>query len=90
MESEFICAICRESKIPHATVRVILDAAGEDLPLDFNELATAEHKMDYRKLALALVKSPGKISALLRLQKQSHAAAIKLAEVLVPVLAQVA
>ena len=53
-------------------MRVILDTANEDLPLDFNQLMTADQKMSYGKLALALVKSPGKVGALLRLQKQSR------------------
>jgi hypothetical protein len=38
--------------------------------------------MSYIKLALALVKSPGKVGALLRLQKESRVAAGKLAEIL--------
>jgi nucleoside phosphorylase len=82
MESQIIRAICREHKIPSATIRVILDTAGEDLALDFNELMTASQKMHYGKLALALLRSPGKIPALMELQRQSRAAAEKLAEVL--------
>jgi nucleoside phosphorylase len=82
MESEVICAICREQNIPCATVRVILDIANEDLPLDFNRLITANQQMSYGKLALVLAKSPKKVVALLRLQKQAQAAAGKLAEVL--------
>jgi hypothetical protein len=61
---------------------VVLDTAGEDFPLDFNALMGAHQKMNYGKLAIAVVKAPSKIGALLRLQKQSRAAAEKLAEVL--------
>jgi adenosylhomocysteine nucleosidase len=82
MESQVICAICREQKIPCATVRVILDTASEELPLDFNRLMTADQKLSYGKLALALARSPGKVGALLRMQKEAEAAAGKLAEVL--------
>ena len=82
MESGIIRAVCQEQKVPSATVRVILDTADEDLPLDFNQLMTAEQKMSYRKLALALAKSPGKIGALMRLQQRARVAAKNLAEVL--------
>lgn len=86
MESEVIDAICREHGIPFAAVRVILDAADEDLPLDFNRLMTPAKRMNYGKLALAVVKSPGKIGALLKLRKQSKAAAEKLALVLAKIM----
>jgi adenosylhomocysteine nucleosidase len=82
MESKVICAICREQGIPSATVRVILDPSNEDLPLDFNELMTSDQNLDGRKLARAVLESPGKIRGLVRLQNQSKAAARKLAEVL--------
>ena len=82
MESQVICNICSEHQIPCATIRVILDTASEDLPLDFNFLMTADQQMDYRKLAFSLAKSPSKIAALLRLQKQSKEAAKRLADVL--------
>ena len=85
MESGVIRAICREHNIPSATVRVISDAANEDLPFDFNRLMDANQNLSYGKLALASVKSPGKISALLKLQKHTRLAAEKLAEVLVRV-----
>jgi nucleoside phosphorylase len=87
MESQWICSVCRGFSIPCATVRVILDTAEEDLPLDFNQLMTPEMEIDGAKLALALAKSPGKIPALMRLRKQTQAAAEKLAAVLEKVLA---
>jgi uridine phosphorylase len=82
MESQVICDICREHAIPSAIVRVVLDTANEDLPLDFNQLMTGDQQLSSRKLALALMKSPSKIGALLRFQQQSEAAAKKLTEAL--------
>lgn len=82
MESQIIRAICRAHQIPSATIRVISDAAHENLPLDFNVLMTAEQKLNYPKLALALLGSPMKIPAILRLQRQTQLAAKNLARVL--------
>ena len=82
MESGIIRAICGEHSIPSATVRVISDTANEDLPLDFNRFMDADQNLKYGKLTAALLKSPGKVGALVRLQKQTQAAAEKLAQVL--------
>jgi adenosylhomocysteine nucleosidase len=82
MESEAIHVVCRERGIPCATVRVISDAANEDLPLDFNQLSKPDMSLDYGKLAWAIARSPGKINALLRLQKQTRFAAERLADML--------
>jgi nucleoside phosphorylase len=82
MESAVIHTICCEREIPCATVRVILDIASEDLPLDFNALARPDMTLDYGKLALAIARSPGKIGALQRLQKNCRFAADQLADVL--------
>jgi hypothetical protein len=81
-----ICATCQERGIPSATVRVVLDTAQEDLPLDFNLLLNKKDKLDALKLAFTLLKSPGKIGDLLRLRKQSELAAKELARILRTVL----
>jgi adenosylhomocysteine nucleosidase len=86
MESEAIHAVCRERGIPCATVRVISDTAGEDLPLDFNRLSNVDLSLNYAKLALAIAMSPGKIPALLRLRKNTSFAAKRLAEALTKVI----
>ncbi len=82
MESGALSQLCDQQRILCATVRVILDTADEDLPLDFNRLMTPDQRLDPRKLTGALLRSPGRIPALLKLQKQSAAAARKLANVL--------
>jgi hypothetical protein len=86
MESAAIHAVCREHGILCATVRVISDTAGEDLPLDFNALAKPDKNLDPRKLFFAIARSPGKIGALLALQKKTSFAARQLAAVLVRVI----
>jgi nucleoside phosphorylase len=86
MESQILCSVCRENQIPAAIVRVVLDTANESLPLNFNELMTPDERLDNVKLSLAILKSPTKIPALKRLQKQSQFAAERLAEVLSRVL----
>jgi uridine phosphorylase len=85
MESGAIRSLCRDASIPCAAVRVVLDEAREDLPLDFNQLMTPDDQLDYKKLAITLLANPGRIVALLRLQRQSKYAAQKLAEVLLKI-----
>jgi nucleoside phosphorylase len=82
MESQFIRQLCREKKIPSATLRAISDSALDDLPLDFNELMTKDDTLSFSKLTVALMKSPGKIPQLMQLQKNTRLAAQKLAGVL--------
>jgi len=87
MESAVVQEECRKRGIPCATVRVVLDEAGEDLPLDFNALMTPEAKISPIKLMGALIRAPGKIPELIRFQKQTVAAAGRLGEVLLRVCA---
>jgi hypothetical protein len=85
MESAAIHAVCAEQGIPCATLRVISDTAQEDLPLDFNALSKPDKSIDFGKLAWAIAKSPGKIGALMALQKKTKFAAEQLAAVLAKV-----
>lgn len=82
MESSVIRTICREFKIPSATIRVISDAAQEDLPLDFNVLMTSDDRINYAKLTWTVLTSPAKIPKLIEFQRQTIVAARKLAGVL--------
>jgi len=75
MESETTRELCRERDIPSATIRVISDAADEDLPLDFNTLMSPAQKIHYGKLSWALVRSPWKLAELLAFQQKTIDAA---------------
>jgi nucleoside phosphorylase len=86
MESQVVSSVCRDQGIPCVTLRVILDTVEEDLPLDFNALMAEGQRMDARKLAWRVARSPQTIPALIRLQKQSRAAAQRLGDVLAEVL----
>jgi len=82
MESAVIHGVCGERGIQCASIRAISDTAEEDLPMDFNRLSKADRSLDYGKLLLALAKSPGKIVALMELQKKTRFAAEQLAAIL--------
>lgn len=86
MESAEVQALCRERGIPCVTLRVVLDTAGEDLPLDFNRLARSDLSPSPARLALALARSPRKLPALLRLRTDARHAAQRLADLLARVI----
>lgn len=75
MESRVIRQHCLERGVPSATLRAISDTAAEDLPLDFNALMTRDCRLDYGKLARAVLRSPGRIPGLLRLRRNTNQAA---------------
>ncbi|HWN97051.1 MAG TPA: hypothetical protein VNT99_18620 [Methylomirabilota bacterium] len=87
MESDVIQRACAQAGVPCATVRAISDEAGEDLPLDFNALMTADYKLGSAKLLLAIVQAPQRLPALIRLGRNSARAAHELSRVLRAVLA---
>lgn len=82
MESAVIRELCRQKQIPSATVRVISDAADEDLVLDFNALMTADQRISYLKLLRALLGAPRNIPRLMAFQRQVVSSAKVLARVL--------
>jgi adenosylhomocysteine nucleosidase len=82
MESSALRALCREKKIPAATIRVISDTAHEDLPLDFNKLMTPDYRLSMAKLLGKLLREPSKIPQLMEFQKRTVFAARRLAELL--------
>lgn len=82
MESAVIRELCALRGVPSATVRVISDEAGEDLPLDFNDLLTERQSLDPGRLAAALLRRPSAVLGLLRLQRHCAHAARRLASVL--------
>lgn len=65
---------------------MISDTANEDLPLDFNALSKPDKNLDFGKLFLAITKSPGKIPALMQLQKKTKFAAEQLADILAKII----
>lgn len=82
MESGVITEVCRARGIPCATVRVISDAAGEALPLDFNALMTADQQLSPLKLTGALLRSPRLIGELIRFNARLKPCADALADAL--------
>jgi adenosylhomocysteine nucleosidase len=70
MESGVTRALCRERNIPSATIRVISDDAGQDLPMDFNQISGANGNINYLKLTGTLLKSPGLVPKLMRFQRE--------------------
>jgi adenosylhomocysteine nucleosidase len=87
MESAVIHEACAARGIPCATVRSISDLAEEDLPLDFNRLATPRQTLSPWRLAMAVLRSPGCLPGLLKLGRHSAAASRSLGALLERVLA---
>lgn len=88
MESGAIQLICRGNGTRCVTVRVISDAAGDDLPLDFNQFLKEDKTLDMSRLMMAVARAPWKMGALMQLQQNTKLAAQKLAEVLAGVIGQ--
>lgn len=83
MESGILRERCCELGWASATVRVISDEVGVDLPMDFNRTSTPDGGMRWGVFAWELVKSPGSIPKLIRFQTKIQSAAERLADALV-------
>jgi hypothetical protein len=90
MESSVIRGLCRERGVPAATVRVISDAADEDLPIDFNELMTPDGGLRFGGLIARVLLGPGRIPGLMRLQRATASAARALGPALESILRELA
>lgn len=88
MESGHIRDICRRRGVPCATIRVVLDSATEDLPLNFNALMDADMKVSPLRIAAEVARRPRLVPKLLRLSGESARAACVLAEALLKITAQ--
>lgn len=88
MESQVIRSRCRNAGIPSATVRVVSDAADQDLPLDFNALMTPAFQINWWKFLRTLVARPLLIRRLIEFQRETREAAKELARILTAVLEQ--
>jgi len=88
MESAIIRAACRNAGVPCGTIRVISDAAHDDLPLDFNALMSTTDRIDWWRFARTLALKPAVIPRLIEFQRHTRAAARNLGQVLSAVIKQ--
>lgn len=88
MESAIIRTACRKAVVPCSTVRVISDAAQEDLPLDFNALMSANDQINWWRFAREVAGRPTVIPRLLAFQRQTRTAARNLGRVLTGLVSQ--
>ena len=82
MESTAIHEICKIHDVPCATVRVISDAANEDLPLNFNSFMNSKMELSYSKMAWALCRKPWIVPRLIRFGSRIKCSARQLANTL--------
>jgi len=82
MEAAGVAQVARERQLPFYCVRVVSDAAGESLPLDFNEFRDEAGRFRKPAIAAAALRSPSVAKNLMRLDRQCRAASEALGEFL--------
>jgi uridine phosphorylase len=81
MESAAVAEKARERGLPFRCIKVVSDAAQEDMPLDFNLYRDAAGRFSRSRIALAAMRRPfTAIPKLLRLDRNCRHAAEKLGE----------
>ncbi|MGA1237463.1 MAG: hypothetical protein ACO34E_11405 [Limisphaerales bacterium] len=88
MESHAIREICRQYHIPCAILRVVSDIASESLPRNMDQWLTPQGNPRPIQLTLQCLKHPATIPQLIRIGKNTHAAARKLGATLAQLLKQ--
>ena len=79
MESAIVASHFAATSVPVVTIRAISDAAGEDLPIDFDRCLTPQGAVKPMSLVNAIVRRPGRLPNLVRFGRQSNQAAQRLA-----------
>ena len=83
MESAAVARKARQWAVPFGCIRVVSDAAGEDLPLDFNLYRDADGRFERTRIALAALGRPFTVlPGLIRLARHCSHAAERLGEFL--------
>lgn len=83
MESAAVAQRARQWNLPFGCVRVVSDAAEEDLPLDFNLYRDADGRFERARIALAALGRPFTVlPGLVRLDRHCRRAAERLGEFL--------
>jgi adenosylhomocysteine nucleosidase len=81
MESAAVAAKAEQWGVPFRCIRVVSDAATEDLPLDFNLYRDAEGRFSRARITLAALARPfSRVPALLRLEHNTKIAARSLGD----------
>jgi adenosylhomocysteine nucleosidase len=83
MESAAVAQKAREWDVPFGCIRVVSDAAGDDLPLDFNQYRDADGRFERTRIALAALGRPFTVlPGLMRLDRDCRRAAERLGDFL--------
>ena len=83
MEASGVARVARDAGIPFYCVRVVSDAAGDALPLDFNRMRNADGRFSRSRIVLAACRHPGRIfPELLRFDRTCKSAAMALGDFL--------